>query len=903
MSESLIKTKLTIPPLRTGLVPRPRLTRKLDRALECKLTLVIAPAGFGKTTLLRVWIADLPQPVGWLSLDEGDDRSRRFLLYLIQAFRALDPGIGAASLALLNSAHTPEMTAVLVPLSNDLAALEEDCVLILDDYHLVEDPDIQAAIVFLLNHLPSQIHLVVASRTEPPINLARMRGQAQLLEFTTADLRFTAVEADDFLNGVMQLGLSPAERTTLEMQTEGWITGLQLAALSLQTQADKSAFIAAFAGTNRYVADYLFEEVLNRQSNEIREFLLSTAIVESICGDLADALLEGTVSQQILESLEKAQLFINALDDKRQWYRYHPLFAGLLHQRLSQTHPEKLPKLHRRASLWFEGQGRLEEAIQHGLEAQDFERTAGLIEEAFQRRDWIGRDMKRLLMWFETLPEAIVLSRPALLLGYSWLLLEIQADPWQTIEKQLHHIEDILTSQAVHSDQEAHLFLAQVDLLRANRARDAGEPDRVIDLCRQALGRLPEDETYIRSGTMAHLASAYESLGQLEQASDTYEASIRLCQTSVNVDGLLFAAARLLELLPATGQLSQAESLFEEVRRFTDERSGPDVGLVYIAIGDVYREQNRLDLARTYLERGIELCRPFAAWRAGLNAGVIALARLQAAEGHEDEALKTLSELDKRLSNKKLEENIKIAAVRTRLLLAQGHYDAAARWATSSGLSARDVVDFPSELAYLTLARVFVAQASLEVQKIPILAISDEPLDDANYLLQSLYRAALSGGRNGRIVEVRMLQALVQAQRKDTTGALERLEEALVLAELEGYVRLFADEGQPLFHLLSILSSKAHSPISPGYLQQILAAFPPSPDRLGQAGIPPGNRLTESEMRTLRLLATERSIKEIAAELSISVSTVRTYSKRIYNKLDAHSRAEAVYRAKELQLL
>jgi LuxR family maltose regulon positive regulatory protein len=898
-NDALLATKLHLPPLRRDFVARQRLTAKLSRILESKLTLITAPAGFGKTTLIQAWVESWGQPVAWLSLDEQDNSPVRFLLYLIHALRQTEPGFGSEALKLLNSTHLPQLSTVQARLLNDLAATPAPRIIVLDDYHLIKEQAIHQAIDFLIAYGPDQTHLVITSRNQPPLSLARRRGQAQLLELNSADLRFTAAEAEQFLNQVLQLDLTPADRMALEMRTEGWIAGLQLAGLSLQGQPNKSAFIAAFSGADRYISDYLFEEVWQNLPDEMQRFLLFTSIADNLCGSLGDAILAESGSQVRLEQLDNQHLFIVPLDHQRRWYRYHHLFVDLLRQQLSRTQAEQIPLLHRRASLWFEQHDRLEEAIQHGLRAADFERTAGLVEVAFQHRDWLHRDMHRLLAWFETLPETVTQTRPKLELSYAWLLLEIFTDQWQRIEALLQRVETMLATSGSASEQDTQTMLAEVDLLRANHARHTGEPARVIELCRQALNRLPDQETYRRSGIIAHLASAYEDLGQMEQARQLYSESIPLCRAAHNIDGLLFATARLIEVLSVSGQLRQAERVFTQVDEYAAKRTGPDMGLVYINIGEIYREQNQLEQAKRYLQQGLELCRPFAAWYAGVTSGVISLARLLAAEGRFDQALGVLLEVEKQPSPAFPLEQARLESMRARLLLAQGDYRAAAQWVRRSRLSVLSEFDYTHEFEALTMARVLIAQAALEAQGIHLVSVTSDPLQAADGLLARLYHSALSGGRLGRVIEIRLLQAIVQAIRQEPAKAVSHLKEALNLTEPEGYIRLFADEGPLLYQLLTRLSTKPLLSSSADYLNAILATFPQATPQVVQ----PGNTLTERELKTLRLLATELSIEAIAAEMTISASTIRTYAKRVYSKLDVHSRAEAVYRAKELKLL
>ena len=906
MNTPLLATKLHKPPLRANIVPRRRLTAKLDRIVAARLALVTAPAGFGKTTLVRAWVETCGLPVAWLSLDEHDNSLGRYLLYLVHALRQIDPALGATALALLDSPHLPQPATVLTHLTNDLAAASDPCLIVLDDYHLVDDVAIHQAMDFLLAHLPAHVHLIIAGRSRPPLTLARWRGQGQLLELTSADLRFTAVEVETFLTETMQVALSPTDRSALEMRTEGWIAGLQLAGLSLQAQADPSAFIAAFSGIDRYIGDYLFEEVLRHQPAEVQAFLLATSVVDTLCGSLADALLEQSDSQALLERLDAHQLFITPLDNRRQWYRYHALLAELLRDRLRRTSPEQIPLLHRRASQWFAQHDRLDDAVAHSLSAGDFERAAGLLEAIFGQRDWVHRDMHRLLAWFEALPEDVTAARPPLTLSYLWLLLEIFADWAERSEPHLQRVEQFLTgpeATATFTAQDITRMQAEVDLLRANQARQAGEPDRVIELCQQALARLPDRVTYLRSGITAHLASAYESRGDLTQAAVIYADSLRMCRATQNMNGLLFAAARLIDVLHVSGQLRQAERIFNDVQAEAAVRTGPDLGLVYISIADVYREQNRLDAAKLVLEQGLDLCRPFEAWSAGVTAGLISRARLLAAEGRLDEGFTVLSEIEEPSAPALSGGPADPAAVRARLRLSQGDFAAAARWANRSNLSTADPIDYPREFDYLTLVRVLLAQAALTGRGIRPPGLSTDPLQDAETLLDRLQQAALAGGRTGRVIEIHLLQACLHALRQETTAALSRLEAALHWAEPEGYVRLFVDEGAPVFNLLTLLAAQPLLTVSLDTVQTLLAAFPPALVQSTQPDHLPGSTLTERELIALRLLATDLTLPQIAAEMSISLSSVRTYTKRIYSKLDVHSRAEAVYRAKALKLI
>lgn len=904
MSDLLLATKLMPPPRRSHAVERPRLLRKLAGIVEHRLTLVTAPAGFGKTTLLREWLARAAEPVGWLSLDASDDNPARFLRYLIEACRALDPAVGAEALALLDASRPLQAAAALTALTaliNELTRLGASGVVLLDDYHVITHPAIHEAVGFLVAHLPDELHLVIAARQQPPITLARLRAQAGLMEVTAADLRFTAVEVDAFLSGVMAIDLPAADRAALDSRTEGWIAGLQLAALSLKSQPDPSAFIAAFAGIDRHIEDFLFEEVLQHQPEDVREFLLVTSVVDALCGDLCDALTESAGGQAMLDRLDAAQLFISPLDHQRQWYRYHPLFGDLLRREMARLHPDRLPTLHARASQWYAEQDRLEEAVRHGLLARDDDRAANLIEAAFQRQDWLRHDMERLLGWFDALPEAVRGVRPRLLLAHAWLLLEVFADPWSRIEAALARVEALVESGVPHlADAEAGLLRAQIDLLRANHARAESDPVRVLALCQSAVEYLPDDEMYIRSGAAAHRAAAYESLGELEQARDAYADAMRLCHAADNIDGLLFAAAQRIKLALSCGWLRDAESAYAQVKPLAARRTGPDMGMIVLLMGEVSREQNRLDEALSRLEEGIARCRPFDAWGDGIAAGWISKARTLAALDRFDEAMAALDEIEGDAALKPRLTPAFLECTRIRLLMMAGRYEDAARRAAHIGLIdavESDSADVPPAFEGLTLVRLLLMGARLSAAGIPAERLTPDPLDAADRLLR---RLDVAPDRRFAL-ETCLVGALVDAARSRTANALRGLGEALAMAEPEGVVRLFLDEGEPLRDLLVHYLTRPTTSGALDAARDLLDAFPPRTHRA--ALTPTADPLTPGELRTLALLATDQSVEQIAAALSVSASTVRTYAKRIYSKLDAHSRAEAVYRARERKLL
>ncbi len=902
MSDVILKTKFHIPALRTAHVTRSRLTKRLNQSGLHRLILIIAPAGFGKTSLLSEWVSTADQPI-WLSLDEDDNNQARFLRYLIYAIRSVIPDFGSEVLELLATLHITQHDELLFILINALLSLPRGIKIIFDDYHVITNPQIHEAMNLLMAHLPDHIQFIIASREEPPLNLSILRGRAQLLEIDASHLRFTAIEVDQFLREVMHLELSNSDRIKLEMRTEGWITGLQLAALSLQIHEDKSTFLSDFTGANRYIADYLFEQVFRHQSREHQQFLLYTSTVEEICSELCDELIGTSGSQQMLENLERSRLFIIPLDDERKWYRYHHLFADLLRRHLETNDPDAVPNLHLRASQWYARQNRLDDAIRHCLLAGEFALAAEQIEEVFLQHDWIQHDMHRLLEWFNQLPGNIIQIHPKLILSHAWLLFEIFEDPWDKILIDLEHIEAWIfannPTNYLENSERATLY-AQVDLLYANHARFHKDHQQVIVLSKRALGRLPHDETYIRSGIMAHLASAYEALGNVIDAAGTYAESIEMCRTARNLDGLLFATAHLIDVYRITGRLSQAEQIYRQAQGSLGQRSGPDVGMIKIAMAGVYYERNQFQEAHIHLQEGLALCRPFSAWHETVVSGIVLLAKIFVAENRLEEAISLIDQIT--VENPLGMKHILLA--RVHLYLVSDNFSVAARWVKQIQVGDYDNMAYEDESELLMYVRILLAQTGLKATGHREVQVAKLLPEKINHLLDRLCTNAVKDGRLASVIEAKILFALFHNIRGNTKTAMTFLDEALQLAEPEHYIRSFADEGYLLYQLLvQYQTVPRSSSVSRDFLSAIRAAFPKSVQQRISVSNGLFDSLTESEFATLHLLASDLSINAIAAELSVAVSTIRTYTKRIYSKLDVHSRSEAVYRAKELNLI
>jgi len=906
-----------MPLVRPDLVSRPRLIEQLNAGLDRKLTLVSAPAGFGKTTLLSEWIhgrdaATAPLRAAWLSLDEGDNDPARFLAYFIAALQMVEENIGEGTPSALQSPQPPPIEAILTPLLNEIATIPNGFTLVLDDYHLIKAKPIHDALTFLLGHLPPPMRLVIATRQDPPLPLARLRGRGEMTEIRAGDLRFTEEEAAPFLNQTMGLDLTPDEVTALEARTEGWIAGLHLAALSLKGQADRTAFIQAFAGDDRHVMDYLVDEVLSRQSEAVLRFLLRTAILERLCGPLCDAVVGGDdqpgSGQDILEYLEQANLFIVPLDNRRQWYRYHHLFADLLRHRLRRTvGTQGIAPLHRRASAWYAHNDLRSEAIDHSLAAEDWEQVAQLIDQIVN--DVLGGSayFTTVLGWLDALPQEVVRAHPRLGVVRAWMLM-----------LTLHSDAAELCLQEVESTADGQLpdeVRLQVTAIRAFLALRRNDVDTAIKLSHRVLEALAQGVSapnLVRPMIVLNLANVHRTMGDVVEAQRRFSEVLALTQEA-GITLRLAVVNGQASVQIIGGQLHQAAETYRRGLQLAKaaQQNGqvvPAAAYVHVGLGDLLREWNRLDEAARHLAQGLELAWQWQMGRMLCN-GYISQARLRQAQGDLAGALDMIQQAEQlpKAYQAAPRYSEPVGACRARLMLAQAgsstddlrarHLEAVGQWAEARRLRADGSIDsLDDEFEYLVWVRLLIAQ--------------NEP-EQALQLLARLQQAAEDGGRTGRVIEILTLQALAQQALGDTEEALTALERALSLAEPEGYIRLFVDEGPLMTHLLH--EAAAHG-ITPDYARKLLAVFeaetkgeepalrhPPSVSRGEAEGLV--DPLSDREMEVLRLLSTDLSGPEIAAELVVSVNTVKTHIKRIYSKLDAHSRYEAVERAKELKLL
>ena len=881
-TSTLLATKLQIPPRRPILVPRPHLIDHLDRGLRSGhiLTLVCAPAGFGKTTLVTEWLRGLKHSIAWLSLDEGDNDPARFLTYLIAALRQIDAGIGETTEALLQSPQpsTPEM--VLTSLINDVTAVSTPFILALDDYQTINTPAIHQQLTFVLEHSPPQMHLVILSREDPPLPIARRRARGQVGEIRQDDLRFTAEETAEFLQKVMGLDMSPDEIAALERRTEGWPAGLQLAALSMRGQADVQGFVQAFAGSDRYILDYLFEEVLRRQSSDVQNFLLQTSVLNQLSARLCDAVTGRTDSQTLLEALEHANLFVVPLDPSRTWYRYHHLFADLLHHQLRAQKEFAEALLRQRASQWYEANGFIIEALQHSLAAQDWDRSALLIGMASAQVIQHGQ-ITTLSRWLEVVPDEIVRQRHEFALAKGWALMITgqfeMAETYADLAVRLMPVDAPPAYRGVVLSLRSYFPLARREVAAT------------VELAMEALDLLKEGDPYmVRGAALNNLAQAQTMLGDISAAVQTLREMLSLSQGSQHALTQVSALSHLAELLNLQGQRQQALACARQaLDQCVDTRGRPlPLAIVpHIVLGLLHYEANELARAHQHvteaLEPGTHVSSP--GW---VLAGQMMLARLQQALGQAETAASTLREVRQTAMRFKLPHlDAQIAAVEAEIQLRQGNLAAAASWAETAGLSSTDTPHHLRESEYVTYARLLLAQ--------------DKPAQ-AFTLLEKLEQSALAGGRNRSVIAIHILQALAHHALGREAKAHAGLGAALRLAAPENYVRAFLDEDPRLLKLLPKVRQ-----LAPDFVDRVLQgdqdqAGPPAPAPADQAL---AESLSERELEVLRLIAAGLSNHEIADKLIIGVGTVKSHVHSILGKLDARDRTQAVARARELKLL
>jgi LuxR family maltose regulon positive regulatory protein len=898
ISQQLLQTKLQIPHRRTPAVVRSRLIARLNSGLESKLILVSAPAGFGKTTLITEWAASCHYPSTWLSLDEHDNELATFMSYLIAALKKVKPSLGENAPDFTNSLQEFPLEPVLTVLINEITSIPDQFLAIIDDYHTITNQSIHKVFSFLLGNLPANMHLVIASRFDPPLNLAHLRGRGQLTELRADDLRFTSEEIAEFLNRVMELNLNAEELDLLDTRSEGWIAGLQMAALTLKGRTDATGFIKALSKSRRDMLDYLFEEVFNQQTADIQSFLLQTSILDRLNPSLCNAVSERQDSDKILDTIERANLFVFPLDDELHWYHYHPLFKDLLQHSLSNTHPEMLPVLHRRASEWYEREDFFTLAIAHALKAQDYDRAALLI---WKRAEEIllQGEFATYLSWMDSFPQSIIQMYPDLILHR--LLAEILAMglTLDDVEVRLQELEK--------SGPQNNLIRGVAMALRAVALGNQADLSRNAALCRKALELLPPDSTFWRGIATAGLRQYWLLEGgvpSIPTAIKLYKDAIETGRKIGNIFFRVVGRRRLAEAYVAAGQLRQAYNYYQEILDEGVNRQGqlmPLASFGLFGLGMLHRERNELEKALSYLKKGITLeGGKLGRWQVD---SIIEMARtrqamgdLEGASRHLQRALQLVSKFPRYRESH--ESNITTHEII--LALARGDMEKVSTWvndidpvalADSFAIEGEIPVYIPRyparELQLLTLARAYLAQ--------------NKPAE-ALKLLEAITKAAIKLGRAGVMLEANILSALAYKALGEVEKAMSHLKEALQAAEPEGYTRVFLDAGPAVS---SLLYEAVRQGITPAFAHRLIAAFPAHelPPQRADKSIKMEEPLSDREMSVLALIAQGLSNKDIGQRLFIETRTVKWHTSNILGKLGVQNRTQAVVRARELGIL
>jgi LuxR family maltose regulon positive regulatory protein len=907
---ALLFTKLHPPGPRPDFLPRPRLAERLDEALSRGLVLVCAPAGYGKTSLLASWARHSQKPVAWLSLDASDNDPARFWRHAVAALDAVYPGIGERVGPLLGPPAPQSFEGLVTALINELAARSGPggVPLVLDDYHLVGSQPVHASLGFLLDHLPPGLHPVLASRADPPLGLARLRARGQLTELRDAELRFTADEAAAFLRETAGADLPDTAVAALTARTEGWAAGLQLAALSMRGQSDVDRFVAAFTGSHRFVLDYLTEEVLEHQPEQLRAFLLETSVLQRLSGPLCDAVTARTGSQALLEQVERAGLFLLPLDEVRGWWRYHQLFADLLRARLEQQ-PGRAAQLHRNAAAWYAEHDLADDAIGHAVAAGEMTRAAQLIEEHFDERFYLHGEVSTVRRWLALLPPELAGSRARLLLARARLAL-LDGGPAEAealldlAERASADADPRFEPSAGRASSLLVNVPAAVTLLRVYLAELRGDAETTVDLVPRAMAARREGEVMLGTIIGWYAGMAEWLRGRPAEADRLLSPAAG--QRSAAGEGFLAAwvCHVLCQAQRAQGQLDAVVGTCRRTLEITappGRPAAPAAGAAYVNLGEDAYQRDELDTALRHVTAGITLCRQLA-YPAPLAAGLVTLAWIRQAGGDQAGALDAIGEAGRFAPGPAVNGLLNpVPAERARLLLAQGDLAGAARWADEKGLGAGDEPHYPSEPEHLLLARVLLAQ--------------DRP-GPALELLDRLYASAVAQDRIGSVIEAGALRTLALAASGQEADAVSALAGLLTLAGPRGYVRVFADEGPPMAALLGQLiagqrTGRGERRIPIGYLARLNRAFDTasatsaSDARRGSAPAAPGivEPLTNRELEVLQMLAEGQSNQAIAAQLVITLDTVKKHVSHLLGKLGAANRTEAVARARELGLI
>ena len=951
MDSPILRTKITPPRIPSEFVHRPRLTERIDRGVLGPLTLLSAPAGFGKTNLLMEWVDSTQLPVAWLNIDADDNDRNRFFRYLIAAFQTLEPHLGEEALAFLQSVHDTGqgagddsliggLSVGLTQLINEIAALPYEIVLVLDDFQLLEDAPIRQSTHYFIKQLPQNLHVIIASRTEPAIDLAFMRAKGRVVELDTNDLRFTSEEVALFFQQMSGLKLPIDTVQAIEKRTDGWVTALQMAAVSLRHQPDPNNLLPNLAGDAHYLVDFLAEEVLDRQPEDVRQFLLRSSILDALTGSLCAAVVNPAAQPGygavMLDRLEHARLFITALDEKHEWFRYHTLFADFLSHILTENYPAEIPVLQKRAAIWFEKDGNLEKAFHYGLASGDLEWAAELIQRNIESMIKTG-EIFSLTRWIGRLPDAVIHLHPGLAIAYAWGAIATYQldlarfwldDVQRSLEQYKRHTGPELPigePETLPEAENAGLWnmYGGLAISRSTLAMLDGDLEQAAEFSKQATSYLREDNPFIQSLLMLDESLYFILSGDTQKAIDSLRDTIRIARQANNLLVMLIATCQLADMQVMQGQFGQAWAALQKAQYMT---VGPDgkplalAGLVDIGFGEILLERGSLEEAHTYLERGCKLAQTL--WSISSLDGMVSLARLHQAIGDPAGTQAIIAEASQMVLSTESStwDDSLIFALATRLALQGDDLAEAGKWWIRGG--------FPELRAALPLERYpYHIFEYLQLTQARFLLMRGQDTGsetDLRLALERLEPLSLGADRFHRVtsrIEILILQAMIRFT-LDDDHAKDFLLQALALGEPAGFQQIYLDEGQRISVLLrqcqtAQKNSGSYLP-SADFLERLLAAIPDADSepeerqRLSQQLIEPANLKTEAgfpitlsarEVEVLALIAEGKSNQEISAQLYLALNTVKRHVYNIFAKLEVKNRTQAVSKARQLGLI
>lgn len=874
--EPLLITKLKIPRIHAEVLERQRLLDTLKKQQSHPLTLITASAGSGKTTLAHMWANQLDYPVGWYSIDAGDNDPKRFWTYFIAALQTIAPESGISAQKALASS-TGQQETILTILINEIAGQDKELTLVLDDYHEIELAEINEGMSFFVENMPPQLHLIISSRAEPDLPLAKLRARRQLLEITAKDLRFTEAEINQFFNDLIGFELNTKQIQALENRTEGWIAGLQMAGLSMQHQDDLEAFITAFTGSHHHILDYLVEEVLDQQSDEVQQFLLQTSILGRLTAGLCESVAQLPDAQSILNDLAQRNLFIVPLDDERKWYRYHQLFAEFLRNRLQQRHPELISALHTRAALWFIKQEMIPEAVEQLITAKRYDDAADLIEEHGVHIFWNNREWVSLRRWLDALPRNIIHARPILCAAYGWAYL-LTGQP----DEIAFYLEAAESALSPGDDNDT---LGEVLALKSEYAMLQGDFETALEFASDALAYLSEENIILRSLGLQIQGYVYRNMGNVEQASHYLSEAHRTSLSAGKLMVSIFALTDLGDVKVLQGRLKEASDVYQQIIDEGEDTYSSTPISAQMGLANIYREHNQLEKAIEMLHKAIELAEQYNIISVIRNGNVL-LSYALFAHGDIEEAMQACDFAVNSARRSGVAHIINQArAHQMNLRIRQNKLTQAEEWVVSRQLSVDEDISYQRELELVIYARLLIVQ---------------EEYESAIKLLTGIIANANADGRYGNMIEDLVLISLAYEKSGDTATALDKLAQAIGLAVDENYIRVFVDGGLTIAKLLRLLAT--NSPHT-NYLSQILEAFEATPPETLRIEGELIEDLSEREMDVLRLLAVGMSNRDIADQLIIGNSTVKTHTLNIYRKLNVNNRTHAVTRARSLSLI